>query len=348
MRIRGFRHALSSCVSAALLAGCGGSQPPVSASNAIPQGVAGTAALREHISKKPGTSNQDLLYIEGMCGGICIFTYPQRQYVTSISLSQYSFMCTDEAGDVFVTIPSPPSEGNGHIYEYAHGGTSPIATLDDDGFPYGCSVDPTTGNLAVANYFTPGSQYGHGNVAIYPDAQGTPTYYKDANIYWYMFCSYDSSGNLLVNGNAESSSPPFALLPKGSSSFIDVTMNESFGYGPIQWDGHEFAIGWSPAHTTPTIYEVSVSGSKGTVIGGTRLDGAIKRVEGPFLVQSDRVIAPYLPSGEDHGSGVSYVGYWDYPNGGDPKQIVKRFGGLRPDASSMVISVGRSQLLLKD
>jgi len=29
MRIRGFRFALSSCVAAALLAGCGGSQPPI-------------------------------------------------------------------------------------------------------------------------------------------------------------------------------------------------------------------------------------------------------------------------------------------------------------------------------
>jgi len=32
MRIRGFRHALSSCVAAILLAGCGGSQPPLSSS----------------------------------------------------------------------------------------------------------------------------------------------------------------------------------------------------------------------------------------------------------------------------------------------------------------------------
>jgi len=39
VEIRGFQYALSSCAAAALLAGCGGSQPPVGAPGAPPRGV---------------------------------------------------------------------------------------------------------------------------------------------------------------------------------------------------------------------------------------------------------------------------------------------------------------------
>ena len=45
------------------------------------------------------------------------------------------------------------NDGASQMVEYAHGGTSSIATLGDPSeYPEGCAVDPATGNLAVANF----------------------------------------------------------------------------------------------------------------------------------------------------------------------------------------------------
>ena len=61
----------------------------------------------------------------------------------------------------------------GIILEFAHGGTQPIATLLGVRceFPNGCSVDPTTGNLAVTNYSS--NPAGPGSIAIYTGARGS-------------------------------------------------------------------------------------------------------------------------------------------------------------------------------
>ncbi len=78
---------------------------------------------------------------------------------------------------MFVTTET--SLTHGYVYEYSHGGTQSIATLSDPGSPYGCSVDPTTGNLAVANTTSSGYYGYYGYVAIFPDAEGTATTYND-------------------------------------------------------------------------------------------------------------------------------------------------------------------------
>ena len=312
------RGALGVGLAVFLLSGCGGSQTGLNAGNKTTM----LSAQPPQAGATKAFTSQDLLYVGGICGGVCIFAYPSGKYVASISVPQSGFMCTDTGGDVFVTVPQ--SESVGYIYEYAHGGTQPIQTLSDSGFPYGCSVDPTTGNLAVANYFAPGSKYGHGNVAIYANAQGTPTYYKDPNIYWYQLCSYDRSGNLLVNGNAEESFTPYAVLPKGSSTFTDITFDESVGFGPIQWDGQHFAIG-TGYEGSDTISQVSISGSKGTVVSQTQIIGPIKHVNIPFWIQANKVILLFRPDGRR----ASWLGYWKYPSGGKPLNVLKRVGGQK-------------------
>jgi DNA-binding beta-propeller fold protein YncE len=79
--------------------------------------------------------------------------------------------CVDKTGDVFVA-EFGGNAGTAAILEYAHGGTSPIATLSDPGYhPESCSIDPTTGNLAVTN--------DDGPLGIYTGAKGDPAYYAD-------------------------------------------------------------------------------------------------------------------------------------------------------------------------
>jgi hypothetical protein len=64
--------------------------------------------------------------------------------MNSISVSgEVGGDCSNRTGDVFVP-------NNTEVFEYAHGGTSPIATLSLPGNSgAACSIDPSTGNLAV-------------------------------------------------------------------------------------------------------------------------------------------------------------------------------------------------------
>ncbi|MGA9017366.1 MAG: hypothetical protein WB438_00305 [Candidatus Cybelea sp.] len=61
-------YALSSCVAAAMLAGCGGSQPPIGAPGAMPQtSVIATHAGRGTSWILPEAKNEDLIYATGGC-----------------------------------------------------------------------------------------------------------------------------------------------------------------------------------------------------------------------------------------------------------------------------------------
>jgi hypothetical protein len=108
------RCVLGGFAAAAMLAGCGGSQPPVGAPGAIPQ--TGTAQARAHGA--PGSSDA-LIYASGGCGGICVLSYPNGNLVASIQVTGGAGApCSDNAGNVFV-----PSQSQ--VLEYQHGGTRP-------------------------------------------------------------------------------------------------------------------------------------------------------------------------------------------------------------------------------
>src|SRR5580704_12287809 len=98
------RHALLSCAAAVLLASCGGSQPPIGAPGALPQGN----ARQEHIAggtySSRGSSNGDQLWADGCVSrpftGIRTFSYPAGKYLGW--LEDYSGgapynMCADRA-----------------------------------------------------------------------------------------------------------------------------------------------------------------------------------------------------------------------------------------------------------
>jgi hypothetical protein len=120
MSISGFgRCALSSCVAVAMLAGCGGSQPTIGAPGAMAQ------TAPSHI-RKASSSYGDLLYVGSESYGIFVLTYPQGKVVAQFEPPNPLGMCSDQSGDVFVLW----SDGAGYIDEYAHGGTTPIATLE--------------------------------------------------------------------------------------------------------------------------------------------------------------------------------------------------------------------------
>ncbi len=295
MTVLVFRYVLSSCAVAAMLSGCGGSQPPIGTPGAMAQ----TAA--SHVWKASSSSG-DLLYVGSGRYGVSILSYPQGQLVTQFQPpggGGVLGMCSDQSGDVFVTA------AGGNIYEYAHGGTSPIAALDDENFdPSACAVDPTTGNLAVADN-------GYGDIAIYANAQGTPTYYADLNMFSAFYCAYDDSGNLFVDGQYEDGSPLLGELPNGSGSFTDVILDRKIGQlASMQWMGGYLAVS-SSRHV---VYHVKISGSSGSIVGKT----VHHRLESPWTIDGNQLISVY---GKTRIGAAFEIAYWTYPKGGAATQV---------------------------
>ena len=144
------------------LTGCGGGSQTTPTANAQVLKRAGSWMA-------PDLAERDLLYLsDDGNGNVYVYSFPGAKLQGTLTgLSVPTGECADKAGDVWIV-----EEGTNDIVEYAHGGTVPIATLSDPGnAPEACAVDPTTGNLAVANPQTLSA--GVGSVGVYAHAQGT-------------------------------------------------------------------------------------------------------------------------------------------------------------------------------
>jgi len=307
-----------SFVIAALLAGCGGA-PGSSLVSALPQG-------RSH--GHAGAAG-DLIYVTNVCGGACIFSYSNGKLAGAIAtLDVDGAPCADASGNVFI----PVEAGSRYlINEYAHGGTTPTATLV---MPYtsngqGCSVDPVTGNLAAAYLASPG---GNG-VAIFQNAQGTPTLYQDAN-FGIEFCGYDDQGNLFVDGAGSGSHAfGFAELPKGASAFTDISVNVSVqNEGQVQWDGQYITV----EDLSGKIYQLSISGSQATVVG-TATFTKIKKLKGSSWIDGHSVISMYQKGQQVQRA----LGFWKYPGGGKHTNSILSWGFKTRGSEVLGVTISR-------
>jgi hypothetical protein len=297
---------LAPCAALAVVSGCGGVQPLSEPSNAVSQSA--TTALRsdhKYSRMLSAEKSSALLYVaSGGNQSVYVYSYPQGELVSMLTgFSDPSSLCSDTHGDIFVTDFS-----NQNIVEYAHGGTSPIATLNDSGYgPYACSFDPTTGNLAVANYSTYGGGSSTGNIAMYANAQGEPTDYADSAMWRYFNCGYDNKGDLFLDGLDDTQHSVFAELPEGNGTFTNLSV-PFYNPGPIQWDGQALAVATTPGMGDSKIYRLQVSGSEVTVEGSTSIKWGKHKVSvNGFWIGGHRVVGT-LNSG--------HTGFWRYPTGG--------------------------------
>jgi hypothetical protein len=321
---RSFQHALIAVATVAFLAGCNSiaSQPVFGASGSVQHSATQPGASSHSLGRlpipdqggiagivhpdhtkswmAPDAKKDNLLYLtDEEADDVYVYSWPRGELKGTLTgFDAPNGECVDKAGEVFVA-----NEDKSQILEYAHGGTSPIKTLSDPGqYPVGCSVDPTTGNLAVTNIDTP--KGGPGNVAIYTDAHGSPTAYTAAIFYYYFFCGYDNDGNLYVDGTDTGNTFEFAELLSGGSSFTTVTLNQSIEFpGGVQWDGNHVAVG---DQEEPYIYEFTISGSTGTKVGATPLNDTNDVAQ--FWKQGLKVVAPDFLNSE--------VQIFRYPAGG--------------------------------
>jgi hypothetical protein len=297
---------------ALLLAGCGGSQFPIDAPGVVPQSSAITAHTADGGSwMLPEAKSDDLLYVDAGDGTVVyVFSYPKGKLLGEIKQHNSDMqqgLCADSHGDIFV---NAMNGNNGNTYEYKHGGKKPIADLIEPYlWVYGCSVDPTSGNLAVAsvNWISAASW-----VAVYQHASGTPQIYVDPAIINYEFCGYDNKGDLFVDGTGQSGHVEFAELPKGSGTFKNITLNQSIEWGgQVQWDGRHIVVGADD--TAPAVaYQFAIKGRKGKEVGSTTLSNSVSVPQ--FWIQGSIIIGP--------DASANNVGLWKYPGGGAPMRTI--------------------------
>jgi hypothetical protein len=271
-----------------------------------------------------------------------------RQLVGSFAVPGYAWgLCSDAEGDIFVASPDTLFSA-GYIYEYAHGGTTPIATLNDNpefsAYPIACSRDPVTGNLAVVNR-SEDSQQDWGAILIYPDAQGTPTTYTDPDFSQYYSVAYDNSGDLYVDGLQTGGRNVYAEIPAGSGTFTEITLNETlYDAGHLQWDNGFLLIQnvEYPGDEKYAISKVRLSASSGTVLKSIAFREWIVQQEVQPVIRGDTMVAPIGHAFRKR------LGFWRYPKGGKPIMILKGFAERGHDGLvGATISLAPSDLRIR-
>jgi len=290
------------------LTGCGGGSQTTPTANAQVLKRAGSWMA-------PDLAERDLLYLsDDGNGNVYVYSFPGAKLQGTLTgLSVPTGECADKAGDVWIV-----EEGTNDIVEYAHGGTVPIATLSDPGnAPEACAVDPTTGNLAVANPQTLSA--GVGSVGVYAHAQGTPTLYTESQMKFVLFVTYDDRGNLYANGVDSSLGYRLAELGKNAGSLAPISFDQSISQATnIQWDGKYLAVGDGGGIVgtgSPVVYHVKIAHSTGTVVGETPLAGTTGVFQ--FSIQGNTFVGPNL--------GNEDVMLWKYPAGGNSTKAIGGF-----------------------
>jgi hypothetical protein len=341
------RSALIISLAAALLGGCGALplssskgqgdvQLPIGAPGAMPQGRAiATSADRGGSWMLPEAKNQDLVYVANWypTNTVTVYSYASQKLVGTLTGFAYpSGLCTDKAGNVFV-VNEDGNQGGRNILEYRHGGTKAIKHLPDADGAVACSIDSTTGNLAVAN----AGYYGScsGSLYVYKNARGTPAKYTDGYDICAFFSSvYDDKGNLFVGGDNDAYYPQFgfAELPKGGGALANISLSRQLANsdGSLGWDGSHVTL--SSSGYNNRIYRLTIKGRRAYSRQFTSLAGGVPVDEYWFQSSRRRQILIGADNGPDND-----VLYWNYPAGGLPIVVIKD-GVNHPDGVTVSVA----------
>lgn len=304
------RHALGIGLGLLMLAGCGGSR--ADGLGAFPT----SSTTAQHQAHKSSGSSGDLVYAI-TAKGIVILTYPTLSIVARIrAYRNWYAVCSDPNNGNVLAI-----SGTNEIDEYAHGGTTPIAKIIlPSGYPTACSVDPTTGNLAVAAIDTPKEL--QDALFIYPQAQGNPTMYSDKQLPGLISPAYDDAGNLFVGARNKADGSRIGELKVGRNQFtvIKVTGARDTYLQQIQWDGTYlvFLVPNTRGYGT-TVNQVKISGKTGTIVNSFLLNHC---QDDYFWIYDGSLLSFYYPAKVNNDYAIAA---WPYPGGGKP---TSRFYGL--------------------
>lgn len=304
------RYALSSCVAAAMLAACGGSQSPIGAPGAMQHGTAMTTpAASDGSWMLPEAKNENLLYVGSyVTDDVYVYSYPKGKLVGTLTgITDPQSLCSDLKGNIWISSDVNGSSGVGEILEYPHGGKTAITTLRDPQTPAACAVDPATGNLAVANSDGNGPYYGE--LAIYGDGQGQPTLYSvyppSGDLYG---TTYDNNGDVFVIGLKDSWHDKSGVfwLRKGASTVKNFPLHPHVAPRGVQWDGQALAV-----VNSPSIYRFKIGRRSGKAVG-PRIETSAAFDQ--FWIQGSTAIG----TAESYGT----ISFWKYPSGGTPTKTI--------------------------
>lgn len=260
----------------------------------------------------PEAKNENLVYVPMELGytSVNVYSYPKEKLVGDLQLGEDQYaqgICADAAGDVFVT--SGGYSNTNYIYEYAHGGSEPIAQLAIDGYPTSCASDPKTNNFAVADE----DYEGYDVLALYQGAQGSPTYYNP-NLGRLDYCTYDKKSDVFVSDGLG-----LAELPDGSSTFESLSLPYGVRPAGLQWyEGTLLASSASARNYPQIIWRLAVTGTTTTLLGTSTLDTPSHTGTGvgAFAILGRRIVMP-------NNRADTILGIWHYPKGGVPERYVQ-------------------------
>jgi hypothetical protein len=260
----------------------------------------------------PNAKSQVLLYVSDVdTFDVYVYSFPSLAPEGKLTgFYEPQGECSDNAGNVWIT-NSLAQE----LLEYAHGGTTPIATIIDPlGPPVGCAVDGASGNLAVTNLY--GSS-GSSAVLVYKHATGTPTTYGNPKVAHYYFAGYDRNGNLYVSGATSTGSYRLVVLPRGSTalSLVSIKGGKIYFPGTVAWVGSTLVLGDQRCHKSESscLYRASLSRRTARITGTTSLEEACDVAEA--WVGTKQI------AGGDYeycSKRRSSADVWRYPAGGMP------------------------------
>ncbi len=247
---------------------------------------------------------ENLLYASGNNGYVYIFSFPKGKLVGTLTgFQEVAGICADAAGNVWVA-----NSAAFDLIEYAHGGSSPIATLIDyENYPFSCSVNRQSGDLAVSNIFSI-KQGQAGSVAVYKSASGTPKLYADSRFSEYYFLAYGPRGKIYFDGNGYGRNFEMARLYRGRFTPIEVSGAKIASPGGVQYAEGSLTIGGGDDAGDGTIYRIT---DQGVITGETTLVGS----SGCMAYEIWKTYAICA-------SGNGNVPIYKYPAGGSPIETI--------------------------
>lgn len=305
-------YAVLAVFACAPLSGCGLNAAPVAPTDSVAQTLAPAAAMQAHIYTNEGVPSSPTHLLD-------VFTYRHGKFLKTLSGMAKSpgSLCSDESGDVYVT--ATISVQSSYVYEFGPGDTQPIRTLDNPGYGSACSVDPTTGNLAVANWDASYHGAAQGDIAVFAPGSGNPQLYGLDKVPEIFNCAYDGKGNLLADGIDHLAQIALLILPRGSKRLRELKFNKYLRFpGPMQWDGRYFAVGYG--HAKGELFQVEVLGSEAKAVKTIRLGaGHDEEDDTDFWIHHGMLLAPMGPKDASQSS----IGFWKYPEGGRVARIIR-------------------------
>jgi hypothetical protein len=317
---------LGVCAVLVFLGGCGAPQSQVAGTGTVPYSAV-TAGHHGSWVNPQAKSAPALVYVSSSFPNdrVFIYTYPGGQLDGEVTgLLQPAGQCVDAKGNIYIA-----NYGASSVVEIPRGATFPVKTLGTNGSPIGCAVSPK-GDLAVANFDTPGVQ--PGNIQVFKGASGIPKQYNSRECDEFYPPGYDKNGNLFVECfDPLKKTTKVAYISSGSTSLRITLFKQKITLpGSIMWDGKYLAVtdtAFDNGRSTG-IYQASPTSSGDALlkVGGAALHdacgGGNTEVFQPFIVGEKNTPVNDV-QGTEVAGGNNVCEYrfdsWHYPAGGDER-----------------------------